>query len=241
MKHKKLIITLSIILIIFLSMGIALGVYVNDYYHSSDDVDVILNQSDVNIVDNKYIVFMPKEVKAGLIFYPGGKVEYDAYAPLLDELKDEGILCILVKMPFNLAVFGMNKANKVYEEYMKYTDNWYLAGHSLGGAMAASYLANNHEKYDGLFLLGAYSTSNLCDTNLDVSLIYGSLDLVMNKEKYESSKSNLPLDYNEYIIKGGCHAYFGSYGNQANDGSPTITRAEQIDITCQIIVDEINN
>ena len=32
---------------------------------------------------------------------------------------------------------------------------WYMAGHSLGGAMAANYVAAHYEDFDGLILLAA--------------------------------------------------------------------------------------
>jgi cyclophilin family peptidyl-prolyl cis-trans isomerase len=35
----------------------------------------------------------------------------------------------------------------------------------------------------------------------------------------------------EFVIQGGCHAYFGVYGKQDGDGTPTISNGLQIDIT----------
>ena len=81
-------------------------------------------------------VFAPESPTAGLIFYPGSKVENTAYAPLLHDLSEDGILCVLVKMPCNLAVLGMNAADGIPECFPEVTD-WYIDGHSLGGAMAA--------------------------------------------------------------------------------------------------------
>ena len=66
--------------------------------------------------------------------------------------------------------------------------------------------------------------------------IYGSEDEVMNREKYDENKSNLPDDYTEMIIDGGCHAYFGMYGKQDGDGTPAITNEEQIRLTVENIV-----
>ena len=58
------------------------------------------------------------------------------YAPLLHDLAEDGILCVLVKMPCNLAVLDMNAADGIPECFPEVTD-WYIGGHSLGGAMAA--------------------------------------------------------------------------------------------------------
>ena len=101
--------------------------------------------------------------------------------------------------------------------------------------MAASYLSKHAKIFDGLILLGSYSTSNLSDLDVEVLSIYGSEDLVMNRENYEANKKNLPDDFKEVIIDGGCHAYFGMYGAQEGDGVPAITNEEQILRTVEAI------
>ena len=81
--------------------------------------------------------------KCGFIFYPGGKVEYTAYAPLM---------CVLLKMPLNLAVLDVNAADSVFDMFPEIS-SWYIGGHSLGGSMAASYALENTDKLEGLVLL----------------------------------------------------------------------------------------
>jgi hypothetical protein len=68
-----------------------------------------------------------------LIFYPGGKVQYEAYAPLLERLSENGIFCVLVHMPANLAVFDVNAADDIREMYPD-IENWYIGGHSYFGS-----------------------------------------------------------------------------------------------------------
>jgi alpha-beta hydrolase superfamily lysophospholipase len=104
-----------------------------------------------------------------------------------------------------------------------------MMGHSLGGAMAASYSAAHDEVVDGLVLLAAYSTEDLKDKEIDVYSFYGSEDQVLNMEKYKEYYSNLPEDTLEVIIEGGNHAYYGFYGEQEGDGTATITREAQIE------------
>ncbi|MBQ0070615.1 MAG: hypothetical protein KBS81_01945 [Spirochaetales bacterium] len=175
---------------------------------------------------NGNLVFVPeKETRVGVVFYPGALVDYDAYAPLLSSLAEEGVLAVDVKMPMNFAFFGISKANKVLEAYPE-IDHWYIAGHSLGGAMASYYLDKNSAKYDGLILLASYSTKDLSDDNLKILSLYGSEDQVLNKKNYEKYKTNLGA-YLETVIEGGCHAFFGSYGAQKGDGTPTISKEVQ--------------
>ena len=126
------------LLAILLAVCIAFGVYVNDYYHADPAAEDALVSDDVVSVteQNGNWVFAPESPTAGLIFYPGGKVENTAYAPLLHDLAEDGILCVLVKMPCNLAVLDMNAVDSIPERFSEVTD-WYIGGHSLGGAMAA--------------------------------------------------------------------------------------------------------
>ena len=140
---------------------------------------------------------------------------------------EKGILCIIVEMPFHLAVFDINAANGIQEEYPQ-IEHWYMGGHSLGGSMAASYLAKHPDEYEGLILLGSYSTADLSDNELEVLSIYGSEDQVLNREKYNDNIGNLPKEFTEIVIEGGCHAYFGMYGAQDGDGTPSISNSQQI-------------
>jgi surfactin synthase thioesterase subunit len=137
-------------------------------------------------------------------------------------------------MPFNLAVLDVDGAEGIQEMYPE-IENWYIGGHSLGGSMAASYLSENTSEYEGLILLGSYSTADLSKEDIKVLSVFGSEDKVMNKEKYDEYKINLPESFSEEIIDGGCHAYFGMYGMQEGDGTPTITNEEQIQKTAEKI------
>ena len=232
---KKIILFVIIVLILSLVGGTAY--YINDYYHAEETAVSLITTPKENVVvteENGVFTFKPQNATKGIIFYPGGKVEAKAYAPLMYALAEEGILSILVTMPGNLAVLDMNAADGIYEQYPE-IESWYMSGHSLGGSMAASYIAENSQEFDGIILLASFSTADLSDSDLEVLSICGSNDGVLNMEKYSEYKPNLPSDFEEFIIDGGCHAYFGAYGEQEGDKKATITRDEQIKIT----VDEI--
>ena len=236
-KRKIFIIVTSIVLVIAVLIG-ACVIYLGDYYRADNEaIGAFLPQGSAwKEEPNGNIVFEPKGATAGLIFYPGGKVEHTAYIPLMQACAENGILCVIVEMPFNLAVFDVNAADGIQKEYTQ-IENWYIGGHSLGGSMAASYLEKNAEDYEGLILLGSYSTADLSDTTLAVLSVFGSEDKVMNHEKYADNKTNLPDDFNEIVIDGGCHAYFGMYGAQDGDGTPSITNEEQIYRTAELIAE----
>lgn len=230
---KWLIVALSVLLLIVC----AFGFYVSDYYHA--DITAISEFSCSKTVTKKsladgVIAYSSEEINAGLIFYPGGKVEYTAYEPLMKACAENGVLCVLVEMPFNLAVLDVNAANGIREQFPEVED-WYIGGHSLGGSMAASFVSKNVDDFDGLILLASYSTADLSETDLNVLSVYGSEDMVLNRENYDKYLGNLPDDFSETILDGGCHAYFGMYGEQSGDGTPTLENEEQIRLTADII------
>lgn len=237
-KWIPILITGFVIILIFSVTASFLGyVYKADteaiYSYNNEFIDNVKEKE----LANGVVAYVPQgEIKAGLVFYPGARVEYTSYEPLLNACAEEGIVCIVVKMPQNLAILGINKGVDV-TKYFPNVTNWYIGGHSLGGSMAASCASNHSEIFKGVVLLGAYSTNDI--TDLEVLSIYGSEDGVMNKNKYNKNKDNLPDNFTEYVIKGGNHAYFGMYGKQNGDGNATISNKAQINETAQIIVDFI--
>lgn len=238
-KHKKLWIILSFIL---LAGVIGCGIYLGGYYSANGQaLQALVSDDKVSVSELKdgSILFAPDEPTAGFIFYPGGKVEHTAYAPLMRGLAEEGFMCILIKMPFKLAVFDMKAADGIQLQYPE-IETWYLGGHSLGGSMAASYIAEHEADYDGLCLLASYSTADLSATELEIFSIYGTQDKVLNMEKYNQYRINLPQDVTELVMEGGCHAYFGSYGEQEGDGTATMTPEEQQSITIEAMLNVWN-
>lgn len=77
------------------------------------------------------IAFVPGDPRAGIVFYPGGKVQAEAYAPLMRDLADRGLLCVIVCMPSNLAVLDANGADGVQGRFPA-VRRWILMGRSLG-------------------------------------------------------------------------------------------------------------
>ena len=235
-KRIALITSLSTIGVLLIALIVGIGVYLGTYYHADKEaVDAFLQESNIEKVeiDKRTTAFVPENPKAGFIFYPGGKVEVDAYYPLMAECAKYDILSIAIEMPFNLAVFDINAAEGIREKYPE-VEKWYIGGHSLGGSMAASYLGKHVNDFDGLILLGSYSTVDFSDTSLKVLSIYGEFDEVMNRKKYDKYRSNLPNPI-EYKIEGGNHAGFGMYGKQRGDGEATISSTEQIKETVEQI------
>ena len=238
-KRRALFITLASIFLALVLLFTASAIYLGTYYHADDEAIAAFTVEE-EITETKTKsgnwVFAPadKEITTGFIFYPGGKVEHDAYKPLMRALSAKGVLCVLIEMPFRLAVFDVNAADGIPETYPEVKE-WYIGGHSLGGSMAASYVAKHKAQFKGLVLLASYSTDNLQNSGLRVLSIYGDKDGVMNEKSYDKNLVNLPEESSMQIIKGGNHAYFGMYGEQSGDGKATITNEEQILKTAELI------
>lgn len=209
--------------------------YVSIYYHK--DVRMIDTYKAIEVdkvVYDNMITYGDKKSKVGFIFYPGARVEYISYEPLMRSLADQGYFCVLIEMPYNLAIFKIDSADGIQDQF-PVIDKWYMMGHSLGGAMAGTYLVDNYKDYEGLILLGSYVADSLRHTDLNVISICGSEDNVINRNIFEKNKKNLPDDYHDMIIQGGNHAYFGVYGEQTGDGKAQITNEQQIKQTVDII------
>lgn len=236
-KTNRFVRPLICLAAIVLTAVIGCGIYLSDYYHT-DTAAIDAFAPDADIVTQKIspraTAYIPENASTGLIFYPGGKVEHTAYEPLMIACAERDILCVLVRMPGNLAVLDMDAAEEIFHQFPD-IENWNIGGHSLGGSMAASYAAENSDRINGLILLAAYSTGDLTGTSMNVLSVYGSEDRVLNAEKYQKYRTNLPEDFSEIVIKGGCHAGFGMYGSQDGDGIPTISANEQILITAEAI------
>ncbi len=229
-KNKIGQILLRIVLVLLLAGGIGFGVYVSNYYHAGETAQQILSSGEV-IKEKNWLELPAKESDTGLIFYPGGKVEYTAYLPLLKAWQEEGINCYLVKMPFNLAFFGWDRADDVIQAHPEIS-TWYMAGHSLGGAFASQYAGKHQEQIKGLILLGAYLYG---DYPQEQSItIYGSEDQVLNRSK-------ITYQNHVYCIEGGNHGQFGDYGFQKGDGEARISPEEQILETVDLVKKVFSN
>ena len=223
-KRLKVAIITILSLVIILVGGFL--IYASDYYRADDEAIAILEKEEVVQTEDNLVVLTPNTpTDTALIFYPGAKVEYIAYLPLLEKIKDNiGITCIVVKMPFNMAIFDADAADNIIAQFPEY-DNWYIAGHSMGGAMASDYASKNQDKVQGLILLGAYIYGDYPVEN--ALTIYGSFNTSVADK----------IDYTENIIviEGGNHAQFGNYGKQKGDLDATITSDAQQDLAVEAI------
>lgn len=218
--------------------------YVSDYYKATAAaIKALQSDGSVTITEtDDAITFAPngEDPEEGVIFYPGGKVETEAYAPLLRRLAEADLLVVIVKMPFHLAVFDADAAEAIMAQENGVED-WYLAGHSLGGVMASSFAADQSDEVAGLIFLASYPSGDLTDAPFPVLSIYGLEDEVLNRESYAEAQGKLADDYTEIVLDGGNHGQFGDYGPQEGDGTASFSADQQQQQTIEAITAFIGN
>lgn len=216
----------AVLLGVLLVLAAATGWYLSDYYRAEEVATAVLAQgTGITTQDNLTVLTPTVPGDTALIFYPGAKVEAAAYLPLLDAIRQRtGLTCVLVEMPFHLAILDADAAQTVMETFPQY-HHWYLAGHSMGGAMASQFAADHPDALDGLILLGAYLYGDYPPA--DTLTVYGSLNQSVEDK----------LDYTENVveIEGGNHAQFGNYGPQKGDAPAAISAEAQQDQTVDAI------
>ena len=219
-----------VILLLLAGGGFAIFTTLNTAGPQPQALAAMQSTDSVAVTSDEWLVFTPKNDRptTGFVFYPGGLVDPRAYAPMAQDIAAEGYLVVIVPMPFNLAVFGSNRATDVIEAFPE-IEKWAIGGHSLGGAMASRYAHQHTEAVSGLVLWAAYpdEAHDLTQVELDVASIFGTRDGLVSLEQIESSSRLLPPDTDFVAIEGGNHAQFGWYGPQEGDLPATISHAEQ--------------
>lgn len=201
--------------------------------------DALASSGTLVVNTEDWISFMPDvPPQTGFIFYPGGRVPAEAYAPLARRIATEGYLVVIPYAPLRLAIINPGVADAITERFSG-VENWVVGGHSLGGATASIYTSGNPASVDGLIFLASFpADSSLADRDgLPVLSVYASEDGLALPEEVEASADDLPPGTEFVLIEGGNHAQFGYYGEQGGDGQASISREEQITQTVDAITE----
>ena len=184
----------------------------------------------VTVETGKWLVFTSpaSHPTTGFIIYPGGRVDYRAYAPAARQIAAQGYLVVIVHVPLNLAVFNPGAAADVIATHPE-IQHWAVGGHSLGGAMAANFVYTHPAAVEGLVLWASYpaASNDLNQSGVHALSISGTLDGLSTPEKIAASHAWLPDSTVWVPIAGADHAQFGWYGPQAGDNAASITREVQ--------------
>jgi DHA1 family tetracycline resistance protein-like MFS transporter len=194
-------------------------------------LDALASGDGVEVVTGPWLSFRPVDAEptVGLVLYPGARADARAYAPIARSIASEGYQVVVVPMPLNMAIFNPGAASRVMATYPG-IEHWVIGGHSLGGAMAASFARNHSDTVDGLVVWAPYyllGCPDLFDRDLEVVTVYGTLDGLISTTRIDASRPYLPADARWIAIEGGNHAQFSWYGGQTGDNPATISREVQ--------------
>ncbi|WKY44241.1 alpha/beta hydrolase [Eubacteriaceae bacterium ES2] len=225
---------LKVTLLLIYCLVLAMLTYLGDSSRADlNALKALESDQTLTVVEtNDAILFVPAETdwQTGLIFYPGGKVAPQAYAPLMRKIAENEVVTVITKMPFNLAVFNQDAASKIMTmDEVQGINSWYIAGHSLGGSMASDYAVSNSDQIQAVILMGAYPNKSPAETGLSYLAITGSEDKIVNRESF--ADAIWPQNTKFETIDGGNHSYFGDYGLQEGDSPGSISRDQQQQLT----------
>jgi len=195
---------------------------------TAEALSALESDSQITVTTGDYITFQPANLQptTGFIFYPGGRVDYRAYAPVLRMIAEQGYFVALVPVTLNLAFFDINAAEPVLAQHPE-IKHWVVSGHSLGGVAASLFAKDHPAQLDGLVFFASYpADDSLKNTEIKVLSIYGTRDMA-GMAKFDETKTLMPANTKYVVIEGGNHAQFGSYGFQPGDNAATISAKKQ--------------
>jgi len=215
------------ILVIVLVGALALVGWANLKAQAATERALVVLQDNGIQRQDQQLVFRPDSpADQGLIYYPGGLVDPEAYAFTAQGIAESGVLVVIPKMPLNLAFTGINRADGIMAEFPE-IESWTIGGHSLGGAMAAEYAKNNPAKLGGLIMFASYPANNLdfVDFPIPILTIIGSKD--PGSPEQEAFYQDISPSARLFMIEGGNHRQYADYSFQKDDGIATISALEQ--------------
>ena len=239
-KRTKILIGLFIAFIVLTIAGL-LFLNAKTYKPTSEALDFLKGSEEISVEQtNTYYRFHNKTKSfnkdSAVIFYPGGLVEAASYSRFCFTVAQKGEDCFIAIMPLNLAIFNVNAATKIIEQFPE-VSQWSIGGHSLGGVMACRYINSaNNSKITELYLLASYCDQKVTNQDIRIVSLVGTNDQVLNKQAYIDAKPNLGEGAKFVDIEGGNHSQFGDYGLQSGDGVATISTEEQIRVSVGEVV-----
>jgi hypothetical protein len=192
----------------------------------SSDSSVRVEPHSVGLVFSPVVSEGHAAKSSGLVFYGAARVPPEAYAYLARACAAAGYTAVLASVPLNLAVFAPDMPAKAASACPSVI-RWVISGHSLGGGVAASFVARNAKESEGkaiavagLFLLAAYPDRrvDLSTNSLSVVTVGATHDTLSPPAKIAEGRDRLPAGSRYVEIAGGNHAQFGEYGPESGDG-----------------------
>lgn len=196
---------LKIICIVFLFIVIGTIAYLESGHYNPDMAASAYPYTDIN---DDYITY-DNNSSIGFIFYPGAKVDSEAYS----YLSSINANLYVAEFPFEMAMFGYKVADQIISDNPQIT-TWYIGGHSLGGVFANRYAVTTEQDIAGIVFLGSYPAEG-DQSDIPGLALFGDQDLVVGD--YTEKLSNFTACDQIIVLENSNHSGFGNYGQQKGD------------------------
>lgn len=221
---------LALVLAVLAVAWLALLLWLEPFPAQEPALTAMQSSADVRVEETPtQIVMTPmeKQQPTGVFFQPGAKVDARAYAAVLRPLAEAGYTVVIPKQPLGIAFLATGAFASAQAAFPG-VDQWVVGGHSLGGTVAAmdadAHDSDATEPVVGLLLFASYPASDISTTLTSAVLsVSGTQDGLATPADIRASAANLPAGTVFTPIDGAVHAFFGDYGPQPGDGTPTIT------------------
>ena len=187
------------------------------------------NDAQVTIAYDDYLTLTPAATapRTGIVFYPGAYCDIRGYTAVWKEIAAQGYLVVIPKMPFDFAIFAPNAADDVRAAHPE-IEQWIIAGHSMGGAMAGVYADNNRANLAGVIVFDSYppGSNSLADADLPILLFERARLDGSRSQKFIDNAKLYPESAELNLIPGAQHMYYGSFdgGAYQEEWEPGIER-----------------
>ncbi len=220
---------------------VSTGWLANSY--RTQGVDPVLLRGSVDA--DEFLSLPPRApgAPAGLLFFCGSGVAAEAYVPMLHAVAAAGYPVRIIKLPWRFAPLDGNqqealaRARRAMAAYVG-VQRWVVAGHSLGGALAARLVHEAPGVPAALVLVGTThpKRQDLSWLRIPVTKVFASNDGVARASDVIRNKALLPAHTRWIEILGGNHSQFGHYGHQLLDGDATVSRAAQQEVVVKALL-----
>jgi len=212
--------------------------------------DALLLASEVVAVNEREaaLEFLPTnpQARGALVFICGSGIHPHAYAPLLRPIAEAGYPVFVVRLPYRFAPLESHKAQAVDRvrslvAAQPETVHWVIAGHSLGGALAARLARETAELNAAFVLIGTThpKADDLSGLDAPFTKVYATHDGIAPPDRVMATRGLLPARSRWVTIQGGNHSQFGHYGRQLFDGKAAISREAQQAITRELLLEAL--
>ncbi len=226
-------VTLAVVALCALAFG---GTWLQQQWRHADAAPEALAASitddEVSVEYGRFLTLRPRRLpeRMGVIVYPGAYVDIRGYVPTLRPIAAAGYRVVIVPMPFELAVLGIDRALDVQTANPD-LQRWALIGHSVGGAMGPLFASRHPQALEGVIIWDSYppSIADFAHYPKAVWHIHRARADGSPPPAFAAQRGLFPPGSHWVPIRGGIHMQFGSFaaGGYQEDWPPGITRAAQ--------------